>query len=127
MAVACPAAVAMEKKYDRARAIDDDSQYGLARRAAALYYDCANRPKNPYARDWARYFYALSLWLSEAKNGEALSRAPIVAGAMNELAASTPFSDVRKAALKLKKDANDEYARIHDRVYGTPEPAPTSS
>ena len=72
--------------------------------AARLEYECAASTSDQYAHDWYRYFYALDLSLSSDEIG-VLS---IARAALNDLAASTGFTDVRTAALKTKKSITDE-------------------
>lgn len=70
----CPAAVSLDKERHRAWELADESQYQLAKRDAELFYDCYHQVSDPYARDWAHFYYLLLLsnsakhWSAECNN-----------------------------------------------------------
>jgi hypothetical protein len=130
MSHACPLALAKEVLGNRQMALDDPERYETFRQAAGLYYDCAQRPSDAHARDWARLLYAFNLALS-AKTAETwLGRSLIAQNAANDLAASTRFPDVRKIAIEFRADVKRMYRQTYNELYGhypdaTPEPMPT--
>jgi hypothetical protein len=127
MARSCPAAYAIDEKYDRAKALDDAARFKFAHQAAGLYFDCAKRLPNSYARDLARFQYAYLLYSSAYHIDELLSRLPIVTSAMNQLASDTRFSYIRQKALNVRNLSRAEYDEVYSKVNGTPEPLPEST
>lgn len=108
MLKSCPAAFAAGKKAQQAQALVDDTRYGLEKRAASLFYDCYNKLSDPHARDLAHVFYLQSLSQSiapsEHRNKMIETYTRVVTGA-GDLATSTAFPDVRKAALFTQSEA----------------------
>jgi hypothetical protein len=124
---ACPtqerAARQLDHKATELMAIGEDGQYPLYRQEALQMYRCSANARKPYARDWARFFYANNLFLSMRTNGEVLERAPLGLAVTNNLAAATSYSDVRRAALKLRDALRTTYASAQLEVYGSPSPS----
>jgi hypothetical protein len=106
----CPDAYSVDRQEVRAHALADASQWRLAKEAAGLYYDCYQRLNDPYPRDMAHYEYLAFLSVSALPNDDSqtIQTLTIAAHGANELAASTPFSDVRKQALWLRDNCRDE-------------------
>lgn len=108
MSTSCPSAFAAGKKALRAQASADDSRYGLEKRTASLYYACYHHLSDPYARDLAHLSYLQSSFQSISPSDhrdnmiEVYTR--VVTGA-GDLATSTAFPDVRKAALFTQSEA----------------------
>jgi len=77
-----------------------DSSRSLYKESARIYLSCSKTTNNKYAHDWYLYFYASDLYLSTVNRSDpALGIAELQ---QNELAAATPFDDVRRAALSSR-------------------------
>lgn len=111
---ACPAANALAKEEKRAHDLAEESRYPLAKKAATLYYDCFQQLNDAYARDWAHFEYLRFLSLAPPADDETktVQTLTIVGDGANELAGSTQFSDVRKAALWLRDNVRDELSHL---------------
>jgi hypothetical protein len=108
MSKSCPAAFAAGKKGLQAEASADDSRYALEKRAASLYHDCYNRLHDPHARDLAHVFYLQSLSQSISPSDhrdKMIEIYTLVVTGAGDLATSTAFPDVRKAALFTQSEA----------------------
>jgi hypothetical protein len=119
MSKSCPAAFAADKK-GQAQALTDDTRYTLEKRAATLYHECYSQLSDPYARDFAlvSYLRSLSLSISPSEHRDKMIKiyTLVVTGA-GDLATSTAFPDVRKAALFTQSEAT----RMLDQLEsGTP-------
>ena len=117
LAESCPKAVEADQRQARAHDLADDSQYGLAKEAAALYYDCYRTLSDPYARDWAHEFYLTDLSLSAQTSEQMIDVLNVVISGSNNLAASTHFDDVRAAAIKVR----DSSRALLRRLTGNPQ------
>jgi hypothetical protein len=119
MSKSCPAAFAADKK-GRAQALADDTRYALEKRAASLYHECYGQLSDPYARDFAHVFYlrSLSQSISPSEHRDKMIAAyTLVVTGAGDLATSTAFPDVRKAALFTQSEAT----RMLDQLEsGTP-------
>jgi hypothetical protein len=95
MSKSCPAAFAADKN-------------GLEKRAASLYYDCYHQLSDPHARDLAHLSYLQSLSRSispSERRGAMIEVYTLIVNGAGDLAASTAFPDVRKAALFMQSEA----------------------
>jgi hypothetical protein len=95
MSKSCPAAFAADKK-------------GLEKRAASLYRDCYNQLSDPYARDLAHlsYLRALSQSIPPSEHRDKMIDAyTLVVNGAGDLATTTAYPDVRKAALFTQSEA----------------------
>lgn len=95
MSKSCPAAFAAGKK-------------GLRAQAASLYYACYHRLSDPHARDLAHVSYLQSLSQSIApseRRDKMIETYTLVVNGAGDLATSTAFPDVRKAALFTQSEA----------------------
>jgi hypothetical protein len=99
---------------DRAHALADDEQYSLAKKAAALYYDCSQNLSNPYLHDLTRlqYLYLLSDSVPSDDEKHLIHVLGLVRDEANELAATARSSDIRSQALKLRDSVASELAGI---------------
>jgi|HubBroStandDraft_2_1064218.scaffolds.fasta_scaffold12923_3 hypothetical protein len=114
MSKACPAANELGKEQERAQALADDSRFALAKKTAALYYDCYQQLSDAYTRDWAHFQYLIYLSNSPptTDNDKTIQVLTIVGDGANQLAGSTQFTDVRKAALWLRDNVRNQVTHL---------------
>lgn len=100
----CSAAYHVDQMEQRAHSLADDDQYALAKKAAGLYYDCAQNASDPYVHDLARLNYLYLLSVSDPSDDERhlVQMLVLVKDQANELAASSRYPDIRSQALKLR-------------------------
>jgi hypothetical protein len=82
-----------------ARAMSDPNASDLEREAARQYYRCAQNAPNPYAHDWAMYWYAVDI--DDATSPKDQGALPIFSQAQSvqqRLIATSHYADVRNAA-----------------------------
>ena len=101
---ACPVAYAAGREQSRAAALADDSQYGLAKKAAGLFYDCYQTLNDGWVKDAAHleYLFYLSFSVPSDNERQLSQMLLVVISGANELAASTQDSGVRKQAIMLR-------------------------
>lgn len=106
----CPAAYHEDKMQQRAHDLAENEQYPLAKKAASLYYDCAQNLSDPYAHDLARLIYLelLSVSVPASDSSRLTDVLILVKYKANELAATTRFSDIRSIALNLRDSVASE-------------------
>jgi hypothetical protein len=101
MQISCPEAYSAETSANRASALAQGDFADIAKNAATLYHACFQRLSDPYNRDWANYWYLNMLEFSAACNHTGLEPVTDSLDGATQLAATTTFADVERAAVKL--------------------------
>lgn len=122
----CPAAYRVDKEQTRANALADDAQYSLAKKAAGLYYDCAQNQSNPYYHDVAYLWYLFSLSVSVPSDDRKhlFSMLLVVKTSANELAAKTHDPDIRTKALHVRDTTAQQISSMMSAPSSVDTPSP---
>jgi len=130
----CPNGAALkilDRRVEEAWAMQDSDRNAISRDLSRALYRCSTRTPKPYAKDTAALLSGNFLLLASPRTREAPLFFAHVATLMNDLAASTRFSDVRLSALDTKRlalNAEKEMQAAIDSVDGateSPSPSPT--
>lgn len=103
----------LEKQIAEAVAMVDASSYALEKKLALEYYRCSSVTTDPYVKDFATFFYADSLFQAERTNRDTVDTSPTLIYKLNELAASTKYSDVKKHTLVLKAQVKADLDKVN--------------
>ena len=134
-------AESVDHQVSAALAVGDYRQGdALAKQAAEIWYECAQRIRDPYGHDLALILYAQDLLGSiDLDDPRQRLRADVITSivynAMNELAYATRYNDIRRMALATKQNAlvfdnmacreNEQAMTVTDEAAGV-QPVPDS-
>lgn len=113
----------LEKAATEKLALHEKGYEAMQKALARLYYRCKQSTSDAYVRGWADLFYALSIGNSESGPTDVLVVMQLEIIDLNELAFSTRYQDIRKAALETRRNAAKHFASIYRAAYSAEPPS----
>lgn len=104
---------------ESAALLDDRNSATFNKDLARLYFRCSVQTSDGYVRDWARYFYVISLTASGENTEDDLRSMHAGIQILNDLAASSIHSDVRDASLKARRTTKRQYVDLYKLHFGS--------